>query len=77
MSNMTLENRVKEYVQRYDEYDRGNCRDIAERAYIQGDNDRHDKDVELALKWILNNLAEATGYDSYDIEVDFRNAMAK
>lgn len=77
MNNMILENRVKEYVQRYDEYDRGNCRDVAERAYIQGDNDRHDKDVELALKWILDNLADATGYDSYDIEVEFRSFMAR
>ena len=74
---MTLEERVNEYVRRYDEYDRGNCRDVAERAYIQGDNDRHNKDIETALKWILDNLADATGYDSYDIEVDFRNAMAR
>ena len=75
--NMTLEERVNEYVRRYDEYDCGNCRDTAERAYIQGDNDRHTIDVENALAWILENLAEATGYDSYDIECDFRNAMAK
>ena len=77
MNNMILEKRVNEYICRYDEYDRGNCRDTAERAYIQGDNDRHTIDVENALAWILENLAEATGYDSYEIECDFRNAMAK
>lgn len=37
---MTLEERVNEYVQRYDEYDRGNCRDVAERAYLQGAKDQ-------------------------------------
>lgn len=52
---MTLENRVKEYVQRYDEYERGNCRDIAERAYIQGDNDRHRENDEKE-KEIINEV---------------------
>lgn len=72
---MTLEERVKNYVERYSKKVQGNCRDIAENAYIQGDSDRHKIDVEKALAWILENLADATGYHPYDIEWDFRNAM--
>lgn len=68
----TIGERVNDYVQRYDEYDRGICRDVAERAYIQAAIEQHKIDIGKAICWLqTQNLTRGrTGFIN-----DFKKAM--
>lgn len=52
----TIEERVQEYVHRYDEYDRGNCCDIAELAYIEGATEQLEIDIKRACEYLKANI---------------------
>lgn len=78
----TISERINDYVQRYDEYDRGICRDVAERAYIQGATDQRKIDIDKACEWLRQCITfqhpdyrhPVPFFDEEDIE-SFKRAM--